>query len=44
MRARGVSQIAMDNGFNDLSHFSKAFRMKFGLAPRDYRNGLAMLS
>lgn len=41
LRARGVSQIAMDNGFNDLSHFSKAFRLKFGLAPRDYRNGQA---
>jgi len=41
LRARGVSQIAMDNGFNDLSHFSKAFRIKFGVAPRDYRNGQA---
>ncbi|WP_456741495.1 AraC-like ligand-binding domain-containing protein [Bradyrhizobium sp. USDA 4469] len=44
LRARGVSQIAMDNGFNDLSHFSKAFRIKFGVAPRDYRNGKAMHS
>jgi AraC family transcriptional regulator, positive regulator of tynA and feaB len=35
---RGVSQIAMENGFNDLSHFSKAFRLRFGMSPRDYRN------
>ena len=44
LRTRGVSQIAMDNGFNDLSHFSKAFRSKFGLAPRDYRNDQTILS
>jgi|GEM_PF-1881701 len=38
LRGRTVSQIAMENGFNDLSHFSKAFRNRFGLSPRDYRN------
>jgi AraC-like DNA-binding protein len=38
LRGRSVSQIAMDNGFNDLSHFSKAFRGRFDLSPRDYRN------
>jgi AraC family transcriptional activator of tynA and feaB len=38
LRGRAVSQIAMDNGFNDLSHFSKAFRGRFDLSPRDYRN------
>jgi AraC-like DNA-binding protein len=32
-----ISTIAMNNGFNDLSHFSKAFRERFGQAPRDYR-------
>jgi AraC family transcriptional regulator, positive regulator of tynA and feaB len=37
LRGRSVSQIAMDNGFNDLSHFSKAFRNRFGAPPRDYR-------
>ncbi|WP_167770506.1 helix-turn-helix domain-containing protein [Bradyrhizobium niftali] len=36
-----MPQIATDNGFNDLSHFSKAFRIKFGVAPRDCRNGQA---
>ncbi|MGJ4931602.1 helix-turn-helix domain-containing protein [Bradyrhizobium sp. HKCCYLS2038] len=44
LRARSVSQIAMDNGFNDLSHFSKAFRSKFGSAPRDYRSDQTMHS
>jgi len=44
LRARSVSQIAMDNGFNDLSHFSKAFRSKFGLAPRDYRSDQTIYS
>jgi AraC family transcriptional regulator, positive regulator of tynA and feaB len=38
LRGRSVSQIAMENGFNDLSHFSKAFRGRFAQAPRDYRN------
>jgi AraC family transcriptional regulator, positive regulator of tynA and feaB len=37
LRSRSVSQIAMENGFNDLSHFSKAFRNHFGASPRDYR-------
>jgi AraC family transcriptional activator of tynA and feaB len=37
LRGRSVSQIAMENGFNDLSHFSKAFRNRFGASPRDYR-------
>jgi AraC family transcriptional regulator, positive regulator of tynA and feaB len=38
LRGRSVSQIAMENGFNDLSHFSKAFRNRFGSSPRDYRS------
>jgi AraC-like DNA-binding protein len=32
-----VSQIAYDCGFEDLSHFSKAFKDKFGLAPANFR-------
>jgi AraC family transcriptional activator of tynA and feaB len=32
-----ISTIALNNGFNDLSHFSKAFRERFGQSPRDYR-------
>ncbi|MDO9410984.1 MAG: helix-turn-helix domain-containing protein [Pseudolabrys sp.] len=38
LRARTISQIAYDAGFGDLSHFSKAFRARFGEAPRDLRH------
>jgi AraC-like DNA-binding protein len=38
LRGRSVSQIAIENGFNDLTHFSKAFRGRFGVSPREYRN------
>lgn len=32
-----VSEIAFRWGFNDLSHFIRAFRQRFGCSPRDYR-------
>lgn len=32
-----VSAIAMAHGFNDLSHFSRAFRQRFDFSPRAYR-------
>jgi AraC-like DNA-binding protein len=32
-----ISQIAYGWGFNDLSNFSKAFKARFGVSPRDYR-------
>lgn len=32
-----VSQIAFGWGFNDLSHFSKAFKARFGVSPTEYR-------
>jgi len=32
-----ISQIAYRWGFNDLSHFTKAFRARFGVAPREMR-------
>jgi AraC family transcriptional regulator, positive regulator of tynA and feaB len=37
MQALGISAIAMALGFNDLSHFSRVFRQRFGMSPRDYR-------
>lgn len=36
-RGLGISEIAYRHGFSDLSHFSKAFRARFGQSPRDTR-------
>ena len=36
-RGRSVTDIAFESGFNDLSHFSKRFRERFGVAPRQAR-------
>jgi AraC-like DNA-binding protein len=35
---RAISDIAFACGFNELSHFSRAFRARFGLPPRAYRS------
>ncbi len=32
-----ITTIAFDNGFKDMGHFSRAFRSKYGVTPRDYR-------
>lgn len=32
-----LSEIALRWGFNDLSHFSRAFKQRFGCSPREYR-------
>jgi acetamidase/formamidase len=32
-----VSEIAFRCGFNDAAHFSRMFRARFGMAPRDFR-------
>jgi AraC-like DNA-binding protein len=37
--ALNVSQVALDCGFEDLSHFSRAFKEKFGTSPANYRKG-----
>jgi AraC-like DNA-binding protein len=37
MRGRPVGEIAFAAGFNDLSHFSRAYRARYGCAPRDAR-------
>jgi AraC-like DNA-binding protein len=35
--ARSISAIAYGCGFNDLSHFNKAFRAQFGMPPGEWR-------
>jgi len=35
--ALNVSQVASDCGFEDLSHYSRAFKEKFGVSPANYR-------
>ena len=37
MRARLVTEIAFDYGFNSLTHFGRVFRNQFGLTPSEYR-------
>ena len=37
---RTITDIAMDAGFNSLSHFSSVFRKKFGISPSDVRRAL----
>jgi AraC family transcriptional regulator, positive regulator of tynA and feaB len=39
-RAAGISEIAYRWGFNDLSHFNKAFRARFGMTPSEWRNSI----
>jgi len=36
-RSQSVSQIAFGVGFEDAAHFSRAFKARFGQAPRDWR-------
>ncbi|MCW2381055.1 MULTISPECIES: helix-turn-helix domain-containing protein [unclassified Sphingobium] len=35
---RSITEIAHLWGFSDSQHFSRAFKQRFGLTPRDYRN------
>ena len=37
--ALGVTEVALAVGFNDLTHFGRAFRRRFGVTPRAYRDG-----
>ncbi len=34
---RSISEIAYDWGFSDASHFTRSFKVAYGMAPRDYR-------
>lgn len=37
LRSRSIGEIAYAWGFNDLAHFSRAFRDRFGASPREIR-------
>jgi AraC family transcriptional activator of tynA and feaB len=37
-RRQSIANLAFSWGFNDLSTFARAFKKKFGCAPRDYRS------
>jgi AraC family transcriptional activator of tynA and feaB len=36
-RPRHISEIAYAWGFNDLSHFNRAFRQRFDMTPSEWR-------
>lgn len=40
MPARNVTEIALQVGYSDLSHFERCFRRIVGQSPREYRRGL----
>ncbi len=39
-----ISDIIFESGFEDLSHFSRSFKAKFGQSPTQYRNQLPQLA
>lgn len=39
---RSVTDIALESGFNDLSHFSKRFRERYGISPRQMRQSVIL--
>jgi AraC-like DNA-binding protein len=36
-RGQTITDIALENGFNNVSYFGSAFKRRFGMTPRDYR-------
>lgn len=42
MASRSITEIAHLWGFSDSQHFSRAFKQRFGVTPRDYRNLFAV--
>lgn len=42
LRARSISEIAYSWGFNDVAHFSRSFKQRYGVAPREYRRAATL--
>jgi AraC-like DNA-binding protein len=42
LASRSITEIAHLWGFSDSQHFSRAFKLRFGETPRDYRNRVAL--
>lgn len=40
---KNISQVVFECGFEDLSHFSRAFKARFGVSPSTYRNQFSAL-
>lgn len=36
-RNKQISEIAYQWGFSDMAYFSRAFKIRYNLSPRDYR-------
>lgn len=41
LAGKAVAEIAYGRGFNDAAHFSRAFKERFGVSPREWRQGVA---
>ena len=44
LRDYSITQIAFSYGFNDAAHFSRKFRERYGISPKECREGIAGLS
>jgi len=42
-RARTITEIAVRHGFGSSSHFSRAFRARFGMTPQQWRRAGGMV-
>jgi AraC-like DNA-binding protein len=42
--ARRISDIALEVGFSDISHFNRLFRSRFGVCPRGVRNAHGLIA
>ena len=38
---KNITEVAFKWGFNDAAHFSRVFKKRYGVPPREYRGGKA---